>query len=101
MGASLAKAIAWIFLTAGCIMVGAMLSASAAAFGLTSFPDDKRGEWYAVVAPLGLALSLFAWVPSFLYLRKTVLGSRLLIFSGAVLLASLVFYTWRFMAFAA
>jgi hypothetical protein len=101
MGKSLARAIAWIFLAAGCVMVGAILSASAAAFGLTSFGGDNRGEWYAVVAPVGLALSLLAAVPSFLYLRKTISGSRLIIFTGAVVLASLVFYTWRFMAFAA
>ena len=44
MGKGLARAIAWIILAAGCMMVGAILSASAAAFGFTSFATTTGGN---------------------------------------------------------
>ncbi|MFT3897696.1 MAG: hypothetical protein QM719_08380 [Thermomonas sp.] len=82
-------------------MLGAILSASVAALGLTSFLGDYRGEWHVVVAPIGFAIALAFGIPAFWYLRKTAPLGRLLAFSGIVVLVSLAFYTWRFMAFAA
>ena len=101
MGKQVAKAIAWLLLCLACIMLGAVLSASAAAFGLTSFIGDNRGEWYLVVAPLSLAIVLAMGVPAIWFLRKTSSTQRLLAFSAVVALAAFSFYTWRFMAFAA
>ena len=101
MGNQIAKAIAWVLLGLASIMLGAVLSASAAAFGLTSFVGDNRGEWYLVVAPLSFVIVLAIGVPVICYLRKTASTQRLLGFSAVVSLAAFCFYTWRFVAFAA
>lgn len=39
-------------------LVGAALSGAASSFGVTDFPDDRRGEWAPRVVPLMTVMSL-------------------------------------------
>ena len=101
MNNPIARAVAWITLGVACVILGATLTAAAAAFGLTNFIGDYRGEWHLVVAPVSLAILLAIGIPAFLYLRRAAPVRRLIIFSTAVVLVTFCFYTWRFMSFAA
>ena len=101
MGRSLALVIAWLALIASCAVLGAILSAAAAAYGLTSIIGDYRGEWFAVVSPIGIAIALLIGTSAIMYLRKRASTRALITSVAAITVISFAFFTWRFMAFAA
>ena len=44
--------LSWISVVAGAYLLGVALSGAVSAFGVTVFPDDRRGEWSTVVLPV-------------------------------------------------
>ena len=95
------QAITWILLALACVIFGELLNASAEAFGITDSVYPHRGEWYPLVAPFMLALSLSIGAPSFIYLRRSIPVRRLVVFCGITAIGSLALYVLRPMAVAA
>ncbi len=66
------KFLGWLLLIVAACLTGVALSSAASLWGWTDFPDDRRGEWAALIAPLLAGLSFLFWIP----------GSCLLVRSG-------------------
>ncbi|GAB2524755.1 hypothetical protein GCM10027188_29610 [Lysobacter humi (ex Lee et al. 2017)] len=85
----------------GCLVVSGYLlgvagSSTMAAYGITSFANDRRGEWFLVTAPIILLVAAALGFPSFRALRRSFAGARLVAVVVAMALAGWAFTTWRF-----
>ncbi len=85
-------------LIAGCYAMGAALSGGLAVFGLTNFPNDRRGEWGPIVLPLVALLALLFGGAGFWILRRLDSPSRVEIGLGSVIavIGSFAWITWQF-----
>ncbi|QSX79366.1 hypothetical protein [Agrilutibacter solisilvae] len=88
--------IAWLLLFAGSYALGAGLSGFASTFGITDFPNDRRGEWGLIATPIVLAIALAIGLWPFRYLLQRTPRWFLLLATVLATSVSFAWITWRF-----
>ena len=88
----------WLFVAVSSYILGAVLSNIASSYGVTNFPNDRRGEWAPVVIPMMLLLSGGLGILGYRRLTRPPGRAHWQILAVALTVtgASFCWITWRF-----
>jgi hypothetical protein len=91
------KFLGWLLLIVAACLTGVALSSAASLWGWTDFPDDRRGEWAALIAPLLAGLSFLFWIPgSCLLVRSGQQPKRVAVVAVLVVGMTVCGLSWQF-----
>ncbi len=90
------KFIGWLCLAAASYLAAAALSGAASTYGLTDFPNDRRGEWGPIIVPILSLLSVALGAASIRRLARAYRTWHIVVVAAALTGASLLWLSWQF-----